>query len=124
MKTRGDTKEESKPLPYSYFDLSDEELSLVQSWEQLLPPVIARKHVEWFTGGALKRQRLSAADSEGTGPLDPLRVGRCVCYWTRHLLVWMVKSRGVSQMETFSKTTQERGLQRDVLHEENVNIPF
>ena len=105
----------SAPLPYSYFNLDDEEKDLVQAWEQCLPPVIARKHVEWFTGGVLKRQRLAAADSDGDGPADPVRVGRCVSYWTRHLLAWMVRERGVTQMRTLSPIAQSRGWEHDPL---------
>jgi len=105
----------SQPLPYEYFQLTEEEKDLVKDWEQLLPPVIARKHIEWFTGGILKRQRLAAADSEGTGPVDPIRVGRCISYWTRHLLVWMVKDRGVSQMQTLSPVIRNRSWERSPL---------
>jgi hypothetical protein len=102
----------SQPLPYEYFELTEEERTLIQAWEQQLPPIIARKHVEWFTGGVLKRQRLAVADSEGKGPVDPIRVGRCISYWTRHLLVWMAKDRGVTQMQTLTPVIQSRGCER------------
>jgi len=92
----------SEPLPYSYFGLSKDEIELVQAWEQQLPPMISRKRAEWFTGGLVTRKRLSEADSAGTGPVDPIRVGKCVSYWTRHLLAWLATSRGINQMRTLS----------------------
>jgi len=96
------------PLPIEYFALNQEERSLIEAWENNLPPIIARKHVDYFTGGILTRSRLAEADCRGEGPADPIRIGRCVSYWTRHLLAWLVKTRGVNQTKTLSPLIQKK----------------
>ena len=90
----------SAPLPYEYFNLSEEERNLVETWEQLLPPLISRRHADWFLGGVISQKVLANADSYGTGPKDPIRIGRCVSYWTRHLLIWLVQSKGINQVQS------------------------
>lgn len=55
----------------------------------LLPPVIARKRVYDYLGGAVTSRALANADSRGNGPRVKFSVGRNVCYPTAYLLEWL-----------------------------------
>ncbi len=97
----GDEKQMSlKPL--SYFDLSNEERQLILFWEKQLPPVIARKEVSWFLGGIVSRASLRDHDCKGTGPIEPLQIGKCVAYHTRYLLAWLLETRGFTSLRKIS----------------------
>ena len=47
-----------------------------------LPPIIARKKVAHYFGGAISSKTLANADSLGIGPKGRLKVGREVAYPT------------------------------------------
>ncbi|MFW5970820.1 MAG: hypothetical protein ACOCQT_01845 [Desulfovermiculus sp.] len=54
-----------------------------------LPPVIARKRVYEYLGGAITSKMLANADSRGVGPRVRLEMGRNICYPTLYLLEWL-----------------------------------
>lgn len=54
----------------------------------ILPPVIARDHVEKLLGGIISSKSLANLDSLGEGP-KRMRVGRKVAYRTDDLLEWL-----------------------------------
>ena len=59
-----------------------------------LPPVIARKGVRWFTGGAISPKKLANDDARGRGPLVRQRIGEAVVYPTPFFLAYL-ESLGV-----------------------------
>lgn len=74
-----------------------------------LPPVIARKKVEYFLGGIVSASHLAKADSRGTGPDVAYNVGDCVVYETESLLQyvaarWPVQFRDKDMMGQLLKT--------------------
>lgn len=61
-----------------------------------LPPIIARKKVDWFLGGVVSASTLRSADSKGVGPLVRQIIGEStVAYPTIYLLAWL-EERGVN----------------------------
>lgn len=73
-----------------------------------LPPVIARKKVEYFLGGIVSSSHLASADSAGTGPDISYDVGDCVAYETESLLEyvsrkWPVQFRDKNIMNQLMK---------------------
>jgi len=85
--------------------MTSEEQQLVTYWADRLPPIIARKHVDWFLGGIVSPSALSAADAEGKGPDNPVRIGKCVAYHTRDLLTWLMETRGLQKMQNICNLT-------------------
>lgn len=63
-----------------------------------LPPVIARKEVEYFLGGLVARKTLANADARGEGPEMAWAVGRNVAYRTRSLLEWVLKNFEIKRL--------------------------
>lgn len=82
--------------------MTKEEQQFVTYWADRLPPIIARKHVDWFLGGIVSPSALNAADSEGKGPDNPVRIGKCVAYNTRDLLTWLMETRGLQKMQNLN----------------------
>ena len=54
-----------------------------------LPPIIARKKVAYYFGGAISSKTLANADSLGVGPKGRLKIGREIAYPTPALLEWL-----------------------------------
>ena len=54
-----------------------------------LPPMIARKRVDYFTGGAVSPKKLANDDSLGCGPAVRQIVNGSVVYPTEHLLAYL-----------------------------------
>ncbi len=54
-----------------------------------LPPMIARKKVAEYFGGAVSSKTLANADSNGTGPKNRFKIGREVVYPTQSLVEWL-----------------------------------
>lgn len=54
-----------------------------------LPPVMARKRVYEYLGGAITSKMLANADSRGIGTRVRFEMGRSVCYPTLYLLEWL-----------------------------------
>ena len=79
--------------------MTNEEHDFVAFWADRLPPVIARKNVDWFLGGVVSPAALRQADCRGAGPDNPFRVGRHVAYNTVDLLSWLVQTRGLQVMQ-------------------------
>jgi hypothetical protein len=59
---------------------------LAESW---LSPLVARREMEKFTGGALRPRTLANLDSSGEGPPVRVVIGRAVCYPARELCIWL-----------------------------------
>lgn len=60
-----------------------------------LPPMIARKQVKYFTGGAISSKKLANDDSLGKGPLVRQKIGEAVVYPTPFFLAYL-ENLGVS----------------------------
>ena len=82
--------------------MNSDEQRFVTFWADRLPPVIARKHVDWFLGGIVSPSALSLADSQGNGPDSPIKIGKCVAYHTRELLTWLIETRGLKKMQNLN----------------------
>lgn len=67
------------------------QLSVLKPFLDLLPPMIARKEVKHFTGGAIASQTLANADNTGKGPDVRIKIGENVVYPTAFLLAYMEK---------------------------------
>ncbi len=61
---------------------------------ELLPPIIARKRVAYFTGGAISSKKLANDDSRSKGPLVRQMIGDSVVYPTPFFLAYL-ESLGV-----------------------------
>ena len=59
-----------------------------------LPPIIARKRVGYFTGGAVSPKKLANDDSRSKGPLVRQLIGDAVVYPTPFFLAYL-ESLGV-----------------------------
>ena len=46
----------------------------------VLPPLIARKRVAYFTGGAISPKKVANDDCRGTGPAVRHRIGEAIVY--------------------------------------------
>ncbi len=64
-----------------------------------LPPIIARKDVVIFLGGAVSAKTLANADSLNEGPSRAFLIGRNVVYPTKNLIDWIIKRLGISSMK-------------------------
>ena len=62
--------------------------------DKLLPPMISRKKVAYFTGGAVSPKKLANDDSLCKGPLVRQKIGETVVYPTPYLLAYL-ESLGV-----------------------------
>ena len=54
-----------------------------------LPPMISRKEVKYFTGGAISSKKLANDDSMGKGPLVRQKIGEAVVYPTEYFLAYL-----------------------------------
>lgn len=81
----------------------------IASWEQALPPMIARKQIRWFLGGLVSPATLNAEDSRGRGPANSVRVGRDIVYHTVDLLVWLAQRKGI---KILSRHLPKQGIAR------------
>ncbi len=63
-----------------------------------LPPIIARKEVEKYLGGAVAQKTLANADSLGEGPVGAYVIGRNVVYPTAALVDWIIARLGFSPL--------------------------
>ena len=59
---------------------------LAEKWPSA---IVARSEVGKFSGGLLHPRSMANRDSEGTGPRNPIKVGRKVAYFVDSLLEWM-----------------------------------
>ncbi len=82
--------------------LDPDKAELAAEWIAQLPPMIARKQVEWFLGGIISRSALATADSSGTGPAGALRLGSAIMYPTPLLIVWLVQRTSVTRLRNAS----------------------
>ncbi|MFI3272002.1 MAG: hypothetical protein R3Y11_07885 [Pseudomonadota bacterium] len=64
-------------------------LTTLGAYVDFLPPWIARKRVDWFTGGAFTPKKLANDDGLGTGPLVRTKVGDTVVYPTPYFLEYL-----------------------------------
>jgi len=87
-----ETKSELRPL-------TEIEQEFICKMIERLPPFIARREVRWLTGGVLRRQTLSNADSAGQGPEESYKVGTMVVYPTEALFAWMARKYGISLLQ-------------------------
>lgn len=78
--------------------LTPDEQEFVSTLAADLPPVIARKKIDHFLGGAVAPKTLSNADESGDGPEVAYKVGRSIVYRTDSLLTWMVLRLGVQRL--------------------------
>lgn len=69
-------------------------LTHLAAYLELLPPIIARKGVRWFTGGAVSPKKLANDDARGRGPLVRQHIGETVVYPTPFFLAYL-ESLGV-----------------------------
>lgn len=60
-----------------------------------LPAILAREDIEKHLGGAVSRQTMAKADSEGNGPDGAFTLGRKVVYRTDKLVPWLIERYGV-----------------------------
>jgi hypothetical protein len=51
--------------------------------------VVARQHVESFSGGAITAKTLANMDSQGVGPQGRFRLGRGIVYPVSDLVTWL-----------------------------------
>ena len=70
------------------------ELKDLASYLDKLPPMISRKKVAYFTGGAFSPKKLANDDSLSKGPLVRQKIGETVVYPTPYLLAYL-ESLGV-----------------------------
>lgn len=59
-----------------------------------LPPLIARKKVAYFTGGAISSKKMANDDSRGIGPAVRHRIGEAIVYPKAFFLAYL-ESLGV-----------------------------
>lgn len=52
-------------------------------------PIIARREVAKFSGGAISRKTLANADCKGKGPKNRMIIGNKVCYPVADLVDWI-----------------------------------
>lgn len=60
----------------------------------VLPPLIARKRVAYFTGGAISPKKVANDDCRGTGPAVRHRIGEAIVYPKAFFLAYL-ESLGV-----------------------------
>lgn len=77
-----------------------------------LPPVIARKEVEYFLGGLVARKTLANADARGEGPEVAWAVGRNVAYRTRSLLEWILRNFEIKRLADIQPDRARRRVER------------
>lgn len=73
----------------------DPKLTVLAPLLDMLPPIIARKQVKYFTGGLLTSKKVSNDDFLGKGPKVRVKVGSAVGYPKAHFLAYM-ESLGVN----------------------------
>ena len=78
-------KNQTTPLPPA------PELKVLGAYLDKLPPMIARKEVKWFTGGAVSSKKVSNEDYLGNGPLVRQKIGDAVVYPTVFFLAYLEK---------------------------------
>ncbi|WP_394027457.1 hypothetical protein [Desulfovibrio falkowii] len=71
------------------------ELTSLKNYLPLLPPMIARKSVPFFTGGAISSKKLANDDWGGKGPKVRQKIGDAVVYPTPFFLAYL-ESQGVT----------------------------
>lgn len=54
-----------------------------------MPPLIARRRAEYFTGGLVTASQLATADSRGIGPKFRQKIGDHIAYPTPFLLEYL-----------------------------------
>ena len=69
-------------------------LKHLAAYLEKLPPMIARKRVDYFTGGTISPKKLANDDHDGTGPLVRQRIGESIVYPTQFFLAYL-ESLGV-----------------------------
>ena len=65
------------------------ELQYLAPYLSQMPPVIARRRVEYFTGGVATSKQLATADSRWKGPKVRQKIGECGAYPTPFLLEYL-----------------------------------
>lgn len=72
--------------------------AFVEQLRQDMPPMIARKRVDWFTGGRLSPKTLANEDKLGKGPQNRAIIGGEVCY-PREEFVEYLLSKGLEVID-------------------------
>lgn len=67
------------------------ELTELADYLDQLPPFIARKKVDYFTGGAVSPKKLANDDSLCKGPLVRQKIGEAVVYPREYFLAYLEK---------------------------------
>lgn len=57
---------------------------------QDLPPMIARKRVDWFSGGRVSPKTLANEDKLGKGPAKRAMIGGEVCYPREEFVAYLL----------------------------------
>jgi len=70
--------------------LSPEALELRKRLLAELPPVIARKRIEYFLGGLVTKESMATYDSNRKGPENALNIGDSVAYYREDLVDWLL----------------------------------
>ena len=72
----------------------DPQLTDLALYAGKLPPMISRKEVAYFTGGAISSKKLANDDSLGKGPLVRQTICGAIVYPTQFFLAYL-ESQGV-----------------------------
>lgn len=91
------------------FKLSPEAEEIRQILLQELPPVIARKHVEYFLGGLVTSKTLAKLDCLGEGPNRALNFGDCVAYRRQELVDFVLHRWPVTSRRTLEELLALQG---------------
>lgn len=59
---------------------------LSKSWPS---SIVARQHIERFTGGLISQKYMANLDSQGLGPEGRIRIGRKIAYPVKNLIAWL-----------------------------------
>jgi hypothetical protein len=72
-------------------------LTVLRPFLKLFPPMIARRAVKYFTGGAISAKTLANDDSRGTGPRRRFMLNGHVVYPADYFLEYLER-RGVQEL--------------------------
>ena len=85
-----------KPCPRQ---MSAAEEEFIGTLKENLPPIISRKELSKYLGGAVSTSLLRHADAKGEGPAVAWKIGdHSVVYRTDSLLEWIVRRFGVKRL--------------------------
>ncbi|SPD75677.1 hypothetical protein PITCH_A720017 [uncultured Desulfobacterium sp.] len=69
---------------------------LADNWPS---PLVARNQLLEFSGGLLHPRTMANHDCFGTGPKNPIRVGRKIGYPVKSIIEWMEERAAPQKME-------------------------